>query len=293
MSFPDPKRSYPSLLINGTTEAIDAVIGDLFEEGCLGIETLDDASRQRAYFPRGTNLGGLADKLAREFSKLRIGPIEMIPEQDWVALSRKDMSGYALGERFFVSPSWETPPHAAETNRIVLRIDPEQAFGTGRHDTTRLCVELLERYAGSEIAAIDVGTGTGILAMAAASLGCRPVVAIEIDPDAAACARENTKRNRLDSRVDVVSSDLENAAQAPAGLLVANLHRPLLDREISRLSDWLEPEGYMILSGITVEDVEELVSMLEGLPRPMRLVRYHTAGEWAALLAKSPAESER
>ena len=60
-----------------------------------------------------------------------------------------------------------------------------------------------------------------------------------------------------------------------------------------RLSDWLEPEGLMILSGITVEDVEELVSMLEGLPRPMRLLRYHTAGEWAALLAKSPAESER
>jgi ribosomal protein L11 methyltransferase len=292
-SFPDPQRSYPSLLLNGTTEAIDAVIGELFEEGCLGTETIDGATRQRAYFPRGTNLNALADKLACGFPKLRIGPIEMLAEQDWVALSRKDMSGYALGERFFVCPSWETPPDAAETSRMVLRIDPQQAFGTGRHDTTRLCVELLERYAGSEIAAIDVGTGTGILAMAAAALGCRPVVAIEIDPDAAACARENVKRNRLDTRVEVVSADLENAAPAPAGLLVANLHRPLLDREMSRLSDWLEPEGHMILSGITVEDVEELVSMLEGLPHPMRLVRYHTAGEWAALLAKSPAEPGR
>jgi ribosomal protein L11 methyltransferase len=235
----------------------------------------------------------LRDKLAREFSEIRIGPVEVVPDRDWVAVSRKDMSGFALGERFFVCPSWESPPAADETSRIVLRIDPEQAFGTGRHDTTRLCVELIERIAGNDVSAVDVGTGTGILAMVAASLGCRPLVALEYDPDAAACARKNARRNRLEGLIEVVASDLENAAPRPAQLVVANLSRTLLEREMSRLSGWLEPGGSMILSGITVDDVEELVSKLDGLPRPMRLVRYHTAGEWAALLATSPADSKR
>jgi ribosomal protein L11 methyltransferase len=286
----DSRKGYPTFLLDGTIEAVDAVIGELFDEGCLGIETLDGTTRQRAYFPRGTALDALRDKLTREFPGVRIEPVEVVPDQDWVAVSRKDMSGFTLGERFFVCPSWESPPAPDETGRIVLRIDPEKAFGTGRHDTTRLCVELIELVAGTEVAAVDVGTGTGILAMVAASLGCRPVLALDFDPDAAACARENAKRNRLDRLMDVVRTNLESAAPHRVGLVIANLSRPLLEQEMSRLSGWLVPGGYMILSGITVDDVEELASRLEGLPQPMQLVRYHTAGDWAALLAMSPAD---
>ena len=292
-SHHDARKGYPTFLLDGTIEAVDAVIGDLFEEGCLGIETLDGTTRQRAYFPCGTALDALRDKLAREFSEVRIGPVEVVPDQDWVAISRRDMTGFALGERFFICPSWESPPRSDETGRIVLRIDPEQAFGTGRHDTTRLCVELIELVARTEGAAVDVGTGTGILAMVAASLGCRPVIALDCDPHAAACARVNAKRNRLERLMEVIGTDLKSATPRRARLVVANLSRSLLEQEMSRLSGWLEPGGYMILSGITVDDVEELASKLEGLPDPMRLVRYHTAGGWAALLAMSPAESER
>ena len=287
------QRGYPSLLLEGPSEAIDVAIGELFQQGCLGLETVDDTARLRAYFPPGTDLGALREALTLRFANVRVGPIETISEQDWVALSRKDWSGCALGERFFVCPTWEPAPLVAESPRIVLRIDPEQAFGTGRHDTTRLCVELLERCAGRGGRAIDVGTGTGILAMAAAALGCRPVVAIEMDPAAAACAWENAKRNRLDASIEILSSDLEDVAPVPAGLLVANLHRPLLDRELGRLGGWLAPQGLMILSGMTVHDVDEFAGLLEALPQHIKLIRYHTAGEWAALLAQSPAQPER
>jgi ribosomal protein L11 methyltransferase len=129
--------------------------------------------------------------------------------------------------------------------------------------------------------------------MVAASLGCQPVVAIDRDPDAAACARKNAERNGLERLVEVVQTDLESAASRQSRLVVANLSRELLEREMSRLSRWLEPGGHMILSGITVDDVEELVSNLERLPRPMRLVRYDTAGDWAALLAMSGTDSKR
>ena len=205
----------------------------------------------------------------------------MVPEEDWLSLWRRDLHGFALGNRFFVSPSWQTPPH---TERVVLRIDPEQAFGTGSHDTTRLCLELVEDCAGPGIGLIDAGTGTGILAMAGAVLGCEPVLAIEIDPAAAACARENVNRNRLGSRVEVVTSSLEDARPASAGLVVANLNWPLLDRELPRLSTWLQPRGSLILSGLTVDDMEELV---ESFPASMRPRRYYTAGDWAAVLAQS------
>jgi len=81
----------------------------------------------------------------------------------------------------------------------------------------------------------------------------------------------------------------EEAKPAPAGLVVANLQRPLLDREISRLAAWLEPGGRLILSGITVEDIEDMADILAGLPRPMPILRNYTAGTWAALLARSSA----
>lgn len=287
----DPPGNFPALLLDGTYQAFDAVIGHLFERGCLGIEAVDDTDWQRAYFPSGTNLHALTGTLTDEFTGLRVGPIEVIPERDWVALSRKDMSGFGLGERFFVCPSWESRPEAGKTSRFVLRIDPQQAFGTGLHDTTRLCVEMMERYVSPGRAAIDVGTGTGILAMVAAVLGYRPVVAIEIDPTAATCARRNAKQNGLGA-VKVVRADIESSDPPPARLLVANLNRPLLDRVVPRLSRWLEPGGNMILSGILVEDVDEMVSMLASAAQPLRVVRYHTAGGWAALRARSPARSE-
>ena len=280
------RRSYPSFLLSGTSQAIDAAICALFEGGCLGTETIEGTFNQRAYFPPGTDLGALTRKLRRDFPDLHLGPITMVPEDDWLALWRKDLSGFALGERFFVSPSWESAP---ETGRVVLRIDPQQAFGTGTHDTTRLCIELLEACARPGQGAIDVGTGTGILAMAAAALGCQPVLGIEMDPAAARCARANVKRNQLESRVEILTGSLAGAKAAPADLVLANLQRPLLDREIPRLATWLEPGGHLILSGITVEDIEDLADILAGLPRPMPILRQYTAGTWAALLARSSA----
>lgn len=281
----DSGSGYPTLLLYGPDEAIEAAMAQVFEAGCLGIETIGETTR--AYFPPGTDLRALRTLLT-PVAGLRLGTIEVIPDRDWVALSRAELSGGALGERFFVCPSWVSPPHTTSTGRILLRIDPEQAFGTGRHDTTRLCLELLEQRAQPNRAVIDAGTGTGILAMAAAALGCRPVVAIESDPIAAACARRNAKRNRLE-HVEVVRADIGSAAPPPARLLVANLTRPLLERALPRLSRWLEPGGDMILSGILTEDLDEMASILESDTHSMRVMRYHTAGEWAALLAQSPA----
>ena len=299
MSYqPRAPKTYPTFVLEGTRDLgaerqiFDLLVAELFEAGCLGIESLEGA-RQRVYFPVGSAPEALRGRLVARYPTIRIGPIERVPDQDWVALSRKDMSGFAIGERFFVCPSWETPPPSEEIYRSVLHIDPEQAFGTGRHDTTRLCIELLEAVGGSDVSLVDVGTGTGILAMVGARLGCRPVVALDIDPDAVDCARRNAQRNHLDGCMEVVHAAAGKALPDPAALVVANLSRALLEDQLPRLAKCLAPGGHMILSGITLEDVEELTTMLERLPRPLRIVRYHTAGDWAALLATSSAGPTR
>ncbi len=279
--MPGPQRSYPSLLFRGPSEDIDAAICTLFEEGCIGTETVAGSSLEHAFFLPGTDLGPLSERLAQDLPRLRIGPIVAVAEQDWLERWRKGLSGLALGERFYVSPSWQTPP---KTGRFVLRIDPEQAFGTGSHDTTRVCLEFIEKCAAPGMRVIDAGTGTGILAMAAAAVGCESVLGIEIDPVAAACARENVSRNGLDGRVEVLTCSLSDARPGGADLVIANLSLSILVRHLRRLTTWVVPRGALILSGVLVSEVEGL---MKRLPSHMEPVRYYTAGEWATLLARS------
>ncbi len=275
------QRSYPSLLFKGPSEDVDAALCTLFEERCLGTETLPGAAFIRAFFPPRTDLGPLSKRLARALPRLRIGPVVVVAEQDWLEQWRKGLTGLALGERFYVSPSWQKPP---TTGRFVLRIDPEQAFGTGSHDSTRVCLELIEECAAPGMSAIDVGTGTGILAMAAATLGCETVLAIENDPAAASCARENVNHNGLGERVEVLTCDLSDVRPDAADLVIANLTLPILIRHLKRLTAWAAPRGAIILSGLLVSEVEGL---MKSLPSHVEPVRYYTAGEWATLLARS------
>jgi ribosomal protein L11 methyltransferase len=279
--MPGSQRSYPSLLFKGPSEDVDAAICTLFEEGCIGTETVAGSESVCAFFLPDTDLGPLCERLAQDLPRLRIGPLAAVAEQDWLEQWRNGLSGFALGERFYLSPSWQTPP---KTNRFVLRIDPGQAFGTGSHDTTRVCLEFIEECAAPGMRVIDVGTGTGILAMAAAALGCEPVLAIDIDPAAASCARENVSRNGLEGLVEVLTGSLSDARPDAADLVIANLRLSILLQHLERLTAWTVPRGALILSGLLVSEIEDL---MKSLPSHMEPVRYYTAGEWATLLARS------
>ena len=279
--MPGSQRSYPSLLFKGPSEDVDASMGTLFEGGCIGTEAIEGVEFVRAFFPPGTDLRPLSQRLEEAFPRLRIGPIVIVPEQDWLEDWRKDLKGFPLGDRFYVAPSWQTPP---ETDRFVLRIDPEQAFGTGSHDTTRLCIEFIEEYVDPGMRVIDVGTGTGILAMAAIALGCESVLAIEKDPTAASCARENVRRNGMDEKVEVVTGSLSDVRPDGADLVVANLSLPALVQSLKRLAGWAAPTGGLVLSGLLASEVDGLMN---DLPSHVKPIRYYTAGEWATLLARS------
>ena len=279
-----PPISYPCLHLSGRHEELERASGVLFEAGCLGTDELD-SSTFRAYFPPGSNLSRLHSRLVDDFPTLCSTLVEPIPDEDWLLTWKKDLHGFSLGRKFFVLPSWETE---LSTPRTVLHIDPERAFGTGTHDTTRLSVELIEDFARVGASVIDVGAGTGILSIAAALLGCRPVAAIEIDPDAAACLRANIVRNQLTDVVRVKQCSVLDVNLDPADIIMANLNISILSECWTHISKWVRVGGLLIASGLLLEQAEDF---LKALPTGQQLVQHRTAGDWAALLIQKASDA--
>ena len=266
--------SYPLLELTGSAEELEIATALLHEHGCLGTEEPDDASSLRAYFPESVNVHAIVDELARSRPSLICHIATPVPSRDWLAEWKAELEGFSIGSRYFVLPTWKPE---VETTRTVLRIDPEQAFGTGTHETTQVCVELVEDYVSEGCRVIDVGAGTGILSMVAAHEGANSVLAIDVDPAAIECARANIERNDLSGKVRVERASWEELESNDADVVVANVNTAVLERAVHSMY------GTILLSGILVDEVDELE-----LPRDSNVVEQRIAGEWAALVIKRP-----
>jgi ribosomal protein L11 methyltransferase len=209
--------------------------------------------------------------------------VEVLPEIDWVAENQRSFRPFAVG------PFWVHPSHASEgapPGALQLRIDAGMAFGTGTHATTRGCLELLATLDTSETAnAIDVGCGSGILAIAMAKLWQRQILGSDNDPEAVAVARENAALNGVDdlcSFVEAAGFDTSKiAARVPFDLIVANiLAGPLVDLAPS-FADAVRPQGHVLLSGLLVEQAAEVLQAYgrHGLSVERRL-DLETGGAW-------------
>jgi ribosomal protein L11 methyltransferase len=235
------------LELRGPAEDLDIATALLYEHGCLGTHEADGALR--AYFPESTKVGALAEEIRRRLPSVACHIAPPVPRRDWLAEWRAGLKGIAIGSRYYVQPT--SRPEVA-THRTVLRIDPEQAFGTGTHETTQLCVELIEDYVSEGMSVIDVGTGTGILSMVAAHEGASSVLAIDNDPAAVECARANVERNGSSGKIRVELGSWEDFAPIEADVVVANINTSVLEHAVRQM------HGTLILSGILVEEVDEL-----------------------------------
>lgn len=198
----------------------------------------------------------------------------------WRSFHRPLVLGDPVAPRLAVRPPWE-PPVGAE---VELVIDPGQAFGTGAHATTRLCLELMLGLDASGAFA-DLGCGSGVLAIAAARLGWDPVVAVDFDPAAVAAAAENAAVNGVSGSVEVRRHDLRVDPVLCAGTVAANLLRPLLVAWAARLEAASERPDRVIASGLLVGEADEVAAMFGrlGLVEAARRV----SGDWAALLLEA------
>ena len=252
----------------------DVVTGKLYEAGTDGIEVgpaTNDRVSLLAYFSNDVDLAGLRQRL----KDAAVEPVP-VPEIDWVARFRQSFRAFRVG-RFVVAPPWDQPADAEE----LLLVDPGRAFGTGTHESTRLCLGALEDLARRRDLGrvLDVGTGTGILSVAAARLGARLVVASDVDPEATASARTHARLNGVELRV--VRGDGARPFEPGAfDLVLANLTAPLLVAQARDLAALRAPGGGLVLSGLLETDLEEVGAAYASCGRP----ETRHDGEWAALL---------
>ena len=203
-----------------------------------------------------------------------------VPDEAWARRSQAELKAIRVG-RVVVAPPWDQP----ETAEITILIQPSTGFGTGHHETTRLCLAALQQIDLCGHRVIDVGTGSGVLAIAAASLGAAAVVAVDNDPEALRNARENLVLNRCGA-IDVVESELSDLALAAADVVVANLTAPVLVRHAAELHRLRRAGGVLIASGFGEDDEQEVAAALA----PLRVRQRQREGAWSAMVFDSADE---
>jgi ribosomal protein L11 methyltransferase len=246
-----------SLEIDSLAEGRDLLIADLWELGSAGIVELSD-TRLRAFFDAGADRAALVARYPG-------AAVREEENRDWVEEARGLLQPREVGRHFFLVPRWRDDP--APAGRFRIAVNPGMAFGTGVHETTRLCLEALEELVKPGIAVLDVGTGSGILAEAARLLGAARVIACDVDYDAVHIARRG-----FVGSVDAVRS-------AAVDLVVANISPETIIKLAPEFARVLRPGGTLVASGFNVGEVEAVKAAL-GKVREVRRM-----GEWAAVVA--------
>lgn len=276
--------------VTTTPEAVEAVAHLLTEEGAAGVVEEAPAVRT-AYWPDLGDIEARLDRIRRSVAGLAqfgldVGPARVewrrVAEESWAHAWKEHFHPLPVGERIVVRPTWRT--YDAKPGEIVIDLDPGMAFGTGSHPTTSLCVKALERLVREGDLVYDVGTGSGILAIAAALLGAGRVVACDIDPVAVRVARENVAQNGVARRVEVVEGDWSALPAEKADVVVANILAEVIIDMAPEVSRLLRPGGNFVASGIILHRAGDVERALAGAG--LEVLRKDEQGEWAALVAR-------
>ncbi|MBU3724398.1 MAG: 50S ribosomal protein L11 methyltransferase [Burkholderiaceae bacterium] len=199
-------------------------------------------------------------------SRFGESPIEIreLTDRDWVAETQRQFKPFVIGSRLWVGPHWVDPPQTFSNQGIVIRLDPGMAFGTGSHATTQLCLEqlmaTLDAHPNCQ-RVLDMGCGSGILAIAAAKLGASDVHAIDIDPIAVATARNNAITNQ----VSIHAASAESQPEGVFDLVLANILSQPLKVLAPMLARLTRPGGGLLLSGILSRQADELLQVYQPL----------------------------
>jgi len=207
--------------------------------------------------------------------------LQGVKEEDWAENWKQYYKPFRIGEHLVIKPTWEG--WDKQPGDLIIEIDPGMAFGTGTHETTALCIELIERYyRGGKL--LDVGTGSGILAIAAALLGATDVVAVDIDPDAVRVAKENVEKNGLSDRIAVREGDLLQGLSERFDFAAANILAPVIQMLAAPLTRHLNPGGLFVCSGIIEEAAPDVEKAL--LDAGYEILESKTRGDWHAFAAR-------
>ncbi|MBI2836057.1 MAG: 50S ribosomal protein L11 methyltransferase [Acidobacteria bacterium] len=207
-----------------------------------------------------------------------------VPDERWAERAQRAQRAIVV-DRFIVAPPWDVP--AAHAERTIV-IQPSTGFGTGHHASTRLCLCALQRLDVGGRTVLDVGTGSGLLAIAAARLGARRVVAIDVDADAVEAARDNVARNGCEERVELGVADVREWTGDSADVVLANLTGRFLVHNAPRLMALLASGGHLVASGFTRQETDDVT---RALAEHGSVVAEDEEDEWAAVTVSGGQES--
>ena len=211
----------------------------------------------RATFHDAAARDAAAAAIAAALPDVRLTPVDL-PDEDWAARSQAALTAVSAG-RFVVAPPWDQPAHT-DADTIVVIVEPSMGFGTGHHATTRLCLRALTPLALPGQRVLDIGTGSGVLAMAASHLGAREIIGVDIDPDAVAAAEQSAALNVLPTPVAFRTGDFHDGTLAPADLVIANLTGAMLTRSRDALRRLVTPGGRLIVSGFMHDEADGVIA---------------------------------
>ena len=303
--------------ISTNTEGADIVSEALMRQGAVGTQIIDRSDvpdpdkpngywelidrkmldempedvQVKAWFSTVEELRGLKNCLDAlpELTGMDLGTLQIsqagVHEQDWAECWKQYYKPFRAGEHLVIKPSWEAWDE--QPGDLVIELDPGMAFGTGTHETTNMCMQLLERCLKPGLRVMDVGTGSGILAIAAAKLGAQNVLAIDIDPDAVKVAKENVELNHVTKQVRVVVGDLCKSEAMPCEVAVANIVADAICMLAGPMTRHLVKGGLLICSGIIREREADVQKAAK--EAGYRQVDRIEKGEWVALCLKNEA----
>jgi len=212
-----------------------------------------------------------------------VAPVE-IDDGDWAARSQAELGPVRVGS-LIITPPWQASSLQPLPSITVIQIQPSMGFGTGHHATTRLCLLALQAATLRGRSVLDLGTGSGVLAIAAALLGASTVTAVDDDPDAITSARENLALNGVTDRVRLEQSDFRLASHLRGDLVVANLTGGMLARHATEVARSVVPGGRLVLSGFAAG---EEPGVLDAFVPPATLIARDTEDGWSAVVLRVP-----
>lgn len=302
-----------------TNEAVEAVSNVFHESGASGvvIEDSTEVKKERvdqfgeiyalnpndyptagvvvkAYLPASSFIAETVEEIKLALANLKNFDINigdeilqtaLVDEEDWATAWKQYYHPVKISERFTIVPTWEDYKPVS-TDELIIELDPGMAFGTGTHPTTVMCLQALEKVVKSGDSVVDVGTGSGVLAIGAALLGAGKVHALDLDEVAVKSAQENVELNKVNDVVEVFHGNLLDSINEPADVVVGNLLAEIIMSFTDDAFSIVKPGGKYITSGIIGFKKDEVKRSLEN--SGFEIEEVLMMEDWVAIIAKRP-----
>jgi len=275
---------YPYVHVAVAAEEVEEVSYLLWELGAQGVEERDATTLNKPV--DGVLLvASFADDAAAQSAIAELAPrpatLEHVVGDEWLDAYKKYFKVTPLGARLVIRPSWE--PYTKAAHEVVVTVDPGRAFGTGTHESTRLLMQALDRHVHGGERVLDVGCGTGILAICALALGASDALCVDVDPDAVEVTRENAELNGVSARVSAATTPIEQV-EGRYPVVLANIQASVLVPLAEAIAARVAPAGLLLLSGILIGQEADVVAAYPSFS----LEESPQEGEWIALVLRAP-----